>query len=53
MMKCPYCKKKRSINSINKSPKNKSGIINENRINFNNMLIGQMSTKNKNIIKKI
>ena len=53
MMKCPYCNKKRSINSINKSPKNKSEIINQNRINFNNMLIGQMSTKNKNIINKI
>ena len=37
--KCLYCKKKRVINNINKSPRNKSIIINENRINFNNMII--------------
>ena len=51
--KCVYCKKKRTINNINKSPRNKSIIINENRINFNNMLIGQMSTKNTNRLSKI
>ena len=52
-MKCIYCQKERNINNINKSPKNKSKILNENRINFNNVLIGQMSTKNRNIINKI
>ena len=51
--KCLYCKKKRVINNINKSPRNKSIILNENRINFNNMLIGQMSTKNTNRLSKI
>ena len=51
--KCLYCKKKRVINNINKSPRNKSIILNENRINFNNMLIVQMSTKNTNRLSKI
>ena len=51
--KCMYCKKGRLINNINKCPKSKSIIINENKINFNNMLIGQKSTKNRNILNKI
>ena len=38
---------------MNKSPRNKSLISHENRINFNNMLIGQMSTKNSNRLSKI
>ena len=42
-----------NYNLLNKSQRNKSRIINENRINFNNILIGQMSTKNKNRISKI
>ena len=51
--KCLYCKRKRAINNMNKSPRNKSLISHENRINFNNMLIGQMSTKNSNRFSKI
>ena len=51
--RCMYCKKRRTINNINKSPKSKSIIINENKINFNNMLIGQKSTKNRNKLNKI
>ena len=51
--RCMYCKKRRAINNINKSPKSKSTIINENKINFNNMLIGQKSTKNRNKLNKI
>ena len=51
--KCLYCKRKRAINNMNKSPRNKSLISHENRINFNNMLIGQMSTKNSNRLSKI
>ena len=53
MIKCSYCQKERFNKNINKSPKNKSRIINENRIKINNLLIGQLSTKNKNIINKI
>jgi hypothetical protein len=53
MKNCIYCNKERIIKSINTSPINRSNILNENRINFNNILLGQMSTKNKNIINKI
>ena len=53
MKNCIYCNKERIIKSINTSPINRSNILNENRINFNNVLLGQMSTKNKNIINKI
>ena len=53
MKNCIYCNKERIIKSINTSPINRSNILNENRINFNNVLFGQMSTKNKNIINKI
>ena len=52
-LKCIYCEKRRSINDIDKTPKNNSNILNENRNNFKNVIIGQISTKNRNIINKI